>query len=79
MVIGGNKFFRANDSRIRKIACPVLKAVDSGDFKRFFSLFFHHRRFNDIALTDLRAVYRTGFVHISSITLQPFIKLKFMS
>ena len=41
MVIGGNKFFRANDSRIRKIACPVLKAVDSGDFKRFFTLFFH--------------------------------------
>ncbi len=80
MIISGNKFFGTDDSRIRKVACPISKAVNSADFILFFSLFFHHHFFNDLTLTDFGAIHRTGFVNIPSITSQPFFgKLKFMS
>ena len=42
-----------------KIAGSIAKTVVTADFKFFFALFFHHRIFNDLALTGLRAVYCT--------------------
>jgi len=72
-----NQLFCADDSRIRKITCSVPKAVDSADFKLFFSLFSHHRLFNDLSLTDLRTIHRTGFTNIQPITLQPLFGIQY--
>jgi len=77
VIFDGNELLRADDSRIRKTACSVSKAVDSIDSKLFFLLFFHQGFSNDLALTDFRAVHRTGFINIPLIAFQPFFGIHY--
>jgi hypothetical protein len=76
LVGGGDKFFGADNTRIGKIAGSIAKSVAAADIKLFFVLFFHHRLFNDLALTGFRAVNRTGFIKVAAISSQPLFAEK---
>jgi len=76
LVGGGDKFFGADNTRIGKITGSIAKTVDASDFKLLFTFFFHYLFFSDPALTDFRAVHRTGFIKVAAISSQPLFAEK---
>jgi hypothetical protein len=47
-IVAGNKFFAADDARIRKIARTVPETIASAKFKAFFALLFKNLVFDDL-------------------------------
>ena len=62
-----NKFLCADDTRIRKISCPVSEPVDRRQFISFFPLFIHQLR---VQPGPLAGIQRTGFINEFTIFLQ---------
>jgi len=54
--VAGNKFFAADDARIRKIAGSVPEPIASAEFKLFAALFFKNLVLNDLDFSFLRPV-----------------------
>ncbi len=51
--MAGNKFFAADDARIRKITRTVPETIASAEFKLFFALLIKNLLFNNLDLSLL--------------------------
>ena len=71
LIIIGNKFFGADNSRIRKIASAVPEPTGPADFKIFFAFFYNNFCINDLGLHLVRTVDCTGFIDIPEVSSDP--------
>jgi len=62
-----NKFFRADDSGIRKIAGAISESIVSAEFKLPVALLFKNLVAYYLGFSLLRPVYSPGFINISAI------------
>ena len=74
--MAGNKFFAADDARIRKLAGSVPEPIASAEFKVSVTLLFENLVLNDLDVPLHRLVYRSGFIDTSAVPSDPQLCIK---